>query len=197
MFRAAYRSSSDAPNCICKPLLYIPMWWPVIPTQPDQRPVTTWVYKPEATNTVWSSWWWAVCRSKHVEPSINFGIIISVTRLHIVGCFYWFIRREVTSVKMKEREDIRCVSRNVSQKWETCLQAGGRSFETHGEISEGDLRGNPPLDTGCVLQMIAPDDSCEARWHLSVTQRTSAQKLQRRPEVRECIVVMWFRIFVR
>jgi hypothetical protein len=36
-----------------------------------QRPVTTWVYKPEAANTVWSSWWWAVCRSKHVEPSIN------------------------------------------------------------------------------------------------------------------------------
>jgi hypothetical protein len=26
-----------------------------VPTQPGQRPVTTWVYKPEASNTVWSS----------------------------------------------------------------------------------------------------------------------------------------------
>jgi hypothetical protein len=26
-----------------------------VPTQPGQRPVTTWVYKPEAAKTVWSS----------------------------------------------------------------------------------------------------------------------------------------------
>jgi len=26
-----------------------------------------------------------VCRSKHVEPSINFGIINSITKLHVVG----------------------------------------------------------------------------------------------------------------
>jgi hypothetical protein len=78
------------------PLDYIFMWWPAVvqvPTQPGQRPVTTWVYKPEVANTVWSSWWWAVCRSKHVEPSINFGIIISITRLHLVGYFCWFILR--------------------------------------------------------------------------------------------------------
>ena len=62
----------------------------MFPTQPGQRPVTTCVYKPEAANTVWSSWWWAVCRSKHVEPPINFGIINSITRLHLVGYFYWF-----------------------------------------------------------------------------------------------------------
>jgi len=61
-----------------QPLIYIRMWWPAIvqagwvPTQPGQWPVTTWVYKLEATNTVWSSWWWVVCRLKHVEPSINF-----------------------------------------------------------------------------------------------------------------------------
>ena len=53
----------------------------------------TCVYKPETANTVWSSWWWAVCRSKHVEPSINFGIINSITKLHLVGYFYWFILR--------------------------------------------------------------------------------------------------------
>jgi hypothetical protein len=26
-----------------------------------------------------------VCRSKHVEPSVNFGIINSITKLHLVG----------------------------------------------------------------------------------------------------------------
>jgi len=45
--------------------------------------------KPEAANTVQSSWWWAVYHSKHVELSIN-GIINSITRLHLVGYFYWF-----------------------------------------------------------------------------------------------------------
>jgi hypothetical protein len=99
MFPAAYRSSSGAPNCICS------LWFiyscgdrPVsmlsgklVPTKPGQRLVTTWVNKPEAANTVWSSWWWAVCRSKHIEHSINFGRINSVTSLHLVGHFYWFI----------------------------------------------------------------------------------------------------------
>ena len=41
MFRAAHRSSSGAE-------------WEIdpFPTQPWQRPVTTWAYKPEAANTV-------------------------------------------------------------------------------------------------------------------------------------------------
>jgi hypothetical protein len=60
-------------------------WGLAVTTQPEQRPVTTWVYTPEAANTVWGSWWWAVCRSKHVEPSTNFGIINSITKLHLVG----------------------------------------------------------------------------------------------------------------
>ena len=30
----------------------------------------------------------AAYRSKHVEPLMNGGIINSVTRLHLVGCFY-------------------------------------------------------------------------------------------------------------
>ena len=51
-----------------QPLVYMPIWWPAV-AKAWQRPVTTWVYKPEATNTVYSSWWWAVCRLKHVEPS--------------------------------------------------------------------------------------------------------------------------------
>jgi hypothetical protein len=81
-----------------QPLVYIPIWWPLsrlggnwVPTQPGQRPVTTWVYKPEAVNTVWSSWWWAVCRSKHVEPSIKFWNNKFYYKVHLVGYFYWFV----------------------------------------------------------------------------------------------------------
>ena len=68
-----------------------------VPTQTWLRPVTTWVYKPEAANTVWSSWWWAVCRSKHLESSIGFGIINSITRLHLVGYLYGFDANSFTN----------------------------------------------------------------------------------------------------
>ena len=97
MFRAACRSSLGALNCICslwftytcgdRPLSSLSGKWTW------QRPVTTCVCKPEAANTVWSSWWWAVCRLKNAEPSINVGIIHSITRLHLVGYYYWFILR--------------------------------------------------------------------------------------------------------
>ena len=33
-----------------QPLVYIPMWGPAV-AKAGQRPVTTWVYKPEAANT--------------------------------------------------------------------------------------------------------------------------------------------------
>jgi hypothetical protein len=109
MFRAAYRSLSGAANRICslwfifpcgdRPLSrlgangirYLIQIPDPVRTQPGQRPVTTWEYNPEAANTVWSSWWWAVCSSKHYEPSINFGIINSITKLHLVGYFYWLV----------------------------------------------------------------------------------------------------------
>ena len=61
MFRAAYRSSPGAPNCIYRLWFIYPRGnqpWELdvpVPTQPGQRLVTTWVYKPEAANTVWSS----------------------------------------------------------------------------------------------------------------------------------------------
>jgi len=98
MFRAAHRSSSGAPNCVYSVwFIYTRGDRPLsslsgkFPTQTWQRSVTACVYKTEAADTVWSSWWWAVCLSKHVEPSINVGIINSITRLHLVGFFYWFI----------------------------------------------------------------------------------------------------------
>jgi hypothetical protein len=40
-----------------------------------------------------ASWWWVVCRSKHGEPSMNGGLINSITRLHLVGYFYRVILR--------------------------------------------------------------------------------------------------------
>jgi hypothetical protein len=86
MFQAAYRSSAGAPNSICS-------LWFIFPC--GDRPLSmlggNWEYKPEAANTVWSSWWWAVCCSKHVEPLIDFGIINSTTKLHFAGYFYWLI----------------------------------------------------------------------------------------------------------
>jgi hypothetical protein len=42
--------------------------------------------KPEAASAVLSSWWWAVCRPRHVELHINmnrFGTLV-----HLVGNFY-------------------------------------------------------------------------------------------------------------
>ena len=39
-----------------------------------------------------SSWWWAVCRPKHVEQLRNIGVINSTTRLHLVCSFYYDAR---------------------------------------------------------------------------------------------------------
>ena len=103
MFRAAHRSSSGAVNCICSLCFICPYGdWLLprlsgtahgaVPTQPWQRPVTIWAYKPEAANTVYSSWWWAVCRSKHVEPLKNLGMINSIKNLHLVGISTEWVR---------------------------------------------------------------------------------------------------------
>jgi hypothetical protein len=68
MFRAAHRSSSGARNCICS------LWfthtcgdWPLSSLS-------------------------GKC-SKHVEPSMRVVMINSITGLHLVGYFYWFILR--------------------------------------------------------------------------------------------------------
>jgi hypothetical protein len=68
MFRAARRSSSGALNCICSLwFIYTCGDWP-LPRLSGNTPT-------------------------HVEPSVNFGIINSITRLHLVGYFYRFILR--------------------------------------------------------------------------------------------------------
>ena len=93
MPRAAHRPSSGAPNCTCSLRSICPygdrplprLSGHSVPTQPWQRPVTIWAYRPEAAGTVWSSWWWALCRSRHVDPLKNFGMINPVAKLHLVG----------------------------------------------------------------------------------------------------------------
>jgi len=60
MFRTAHRSSSRALNCICSLWFICPygdrslprLSGHSVPTQPWQRPVAIWAYKPEAANTV-------------------------------------------------------------------------------------------------------------------------------------------------
>jgi len=76
MFRASHRSSSGALNCICS------LWFTYIRgDRPLSRLRGKWIRYLDCY--YWSinvndkrSWWWAVCRSKHVEPSLNVGIII-------------------------------------------------------------------------------------------------------------------------
>jgi len=69
MFRAAHRSSSGALNCVCS-------LWFIYPC--GDRPLPT----------LSGKWNW------NVEPSISFGIINSITKLHLVGIsieLVWFL----------------------------------------------------------------------------------------------------------
>ena len=98
MFRAAYRSLSGAPNCICR------LWFIYLC---GDRPLSRLGDFPPSLDNGWSPHRYINQRlqiqfgapdderyaSKHVEPSINFGIINSNTRLHLVGYFYRFILR--------------------------------------------------------------------------------------------------------
>ena len=51
--------------------------------------------KPEAASAVLGSWWWAVCRPKHVELYINTEQYNFDTLLHLVGFFF-----------MKKKDDL-------------------------------------------------------------------------------------------
>jgi hypothetical protein len=53
----------------------------------------------------WSSCWWAVCCSKHVEPLMNVGIINSITRMHLVGYLSWFVKSKFHSRHRGWNED--------------------------------------------------------------------------------------------
>jgi len=67
MFREAYRSSSGAPNRICS------LWFIYCNKVKDflyriyTKSFTLLQYINQRLQIkVWNSWWWAVCRSKHV-----------------------------------------------------------------------------------------------------------------------------------
>jgi len=77
MFRATHRPSSGAQNCtsslwfcISERLWTLRLLDAVSVQQPQRQQPFTYA-KPEAASAVLSSWWWAVCRPKHVEFHIN------------------------------------------------------------------------------------------------------------------------------
>jgi len=90
MFRATHRPSSGARNCNSSLWFYIRLWLPVAAmARPSQRLATINVCKTRGWNyNFLSSWWWAVCRPKHVEQLRNIGIINSTTQSHLIGFFY-------------------------------------------------------------------------------------------------------------
>jgi len=79
MFRATHRLSSGAQNCNFSLWFYIRLWLPA-------AVMAEWELRLKLQFL--GSWWWAVCRSKHVEQLSNNGIINSTTRSHLVGYFY-------------------------------------------------------------------------------------------------------------
>jgi hypothetical protein len=54
------------------------------------RPTTFHICKPDAASAVLGSWWWTVCRPKHVELQINMKWNF-YTLLPLVGLFIWII----------------------------------------------------------------------------------------------------------
>jgi len=90
MFRATHRPSSGAKNCTSSLwFAYVEGCWTygcwALSGSAWQRPATIrpttfHVCKPEAASAVCGSWWWTVCRPKHVELHIN--IIITIIIWH-------------------------------------------------------------------------------------------------------------------
>jgi hypothetical protein len=82
MFRATHRSSSGAQKLQLQPLVLHSLLLPAAAGNHKR------MQNQRMQLQFLSSWWWAVCRSKHVEQLRNIGIINSTTRSHLVGYFY-------------------------------------------------------------------------------------------------------------
>jgi hypothetical protein len=80
MFWAAYRSSSGALT-VFAPAIVKSEWEMAFPLRLDYG----WCKYSQ------TSWWWAVCRSKHAQPSMNGGIMNCITWLHLLSYFFWVI----------------------------------------------------------------------------------------------------------
>jgi len=63
-----------------------------------------------------SSWWWAVCRPKHVEQLRNIGIINSTTRWHLVCSFYEIYTTMHGSMNIKFIDKFRVLGRYLGKK---------------------------------------------------------------------------------
>jgi hypothetical protein len=92
MFQAAYRSPSGALTVFAASGLHMHVVTgrSQVPTQTWIWPVTTCVCKPEAANTVRAPDYERYA-AQNVELSMNGRIINSITRLHLVGYFYWVV----------------------------------------------------------------------------------------------------------
>jgi len=124
MFWAAYRSSSGALTVYAASGLH---------THVVTGRSQVWVrldygwsphaYVNQRCKYSWSSWWWGVCRSKHVEPSMNGGIINSIARLHLVGYFYWVILRctDPWILNLKEFTNCTLHSTKEKSKWKSVM----------------------------------------------------------------------------
>jgi hypothetical protein len=85
-------------NCNCSLWFYIRFGL----LEPSQRPATKNVCKTQRLQLQFlSSWWWAMCRPKHVEQLRNTGIINSTTQLHLVGSFYEIFNTMHWSINIK------------------------------------------------------------------------------------------------
>jgi hypothetical protein len=73
MFRATHRPSSEPKTALAASgFSYVEGCWTLLDNVYQlhvQQPST--YEKPEAASAVLGSWWWAVCRPKHVELHIN------------------------------------------------------------------------------------------------------------------------------
>jgi len=86
-------------SCNCSLWFYIRLWLPVaVMVEPWQLPATTNVCEIQRLQLqLLSSWWWAVCRWRHVEQLRNTGIINSTTRSHLV-CYFYTIYKNVSPI---------------------------------------------------------------------------------------------------
>jgi len=74
--------------------------------------------KPEAASAVLCSWWWAVCRPKHVELHINYEIEFWYT---VASCWISFVnyimKHESTSIRYTIYKPIKCICMNYDSNY--------------------------------------------------------------------------------
>jgi hypothetical protein len=120
MFRALLRPSSGAYNSTRSLWFYrrrvavgalLAVVWQVVACQGQQLQFL-------------SSWWWAVCRSKHVEQLRNTGIISSTRRSHLVGYFYSICIMIQGSMKINFFQGLSRIWQETINQFKTNIKSG-------------------------------------------------------------------------